>query len=843
MLPPALTFRSQGAWLAVTGIVLFMLHIGWMILVAHPPSLSYVLPNSTVAPESGFAFVVPIPSQMRTGYMLPTDTNERPDGSWLTVFEDGRPLGPAHSLHSDIRAKGGGRFSHWGQSLLFSSSDGSDPRLNGRAYSVVSEAKMKREFKVLLLTSLLVADLLFLVAGRRTLAQSRGVVAAFLASMAIATAALASFGAFGKLYLAIGRLPADWALLGLIALHLCLGCIVTVGTWGAGAGVVRLFSHQRNPSVADILIPAYPASLVVLAALVATSLLVPQGGIVSLVLWGLLLLPLVGWRPPRGQLRALVKVACLVLPLACAFGAWLAVLWHGPTSTLPGSPSGDLTSYASITWTLADQAWPFADRAYELAGPRGYFNTLYPALGAALINLPHFDAFLFLLASGGVTFVLLTAVMLHLLLSSYGPSRSGALRALILAATFVAAIRYPYWISESIPVIFVPALTLSVWWMAQRAKERADWSIAAMLAGLIGSILSKVVIAPILVLIAARQLVRHYRSVSPRIRIVMAGIAIIGAVYCSAMLWHFLPLFLFSKDVILGPESAIFSGLPYALRDAGLVFLIVAAWTLFDYGIAAVLTLALVTVLIYSFVFQINFIVATILIGVGAATKERIAGKEAAVVLAALALCIPAATLTDPAGLSSGLVWLICVGGSVTLVSLVSSSADPAKPRFSPRVLSLSRYSAMALGAIIVIGIGNGSLIASSGWQGALNVQLRDVWLSVRKFTPRNSLIFTDQVDDTPSLTGGWNTYAVIGQRQIFLSSYYTNFELRASPTKLHDVLRINRAVLDGSKDPMEVATRARYNEVFGVVTSGRASPAGWSKLYDNGTYSIFRIR
>src|SRR5262245_22095599 len=61
----------------------------------------------------------------------------RPAASFLRLFEDGVELGPAHSLHEDIRSRGRGRFSHWGRSLFFSSSDETDPRTNGRAYRLV----------------------------------------------------------------------------------------------------------------------------------------------------------------------------------------------------------------------------------------------------------------------------------------------------------------------------------------------------------------------------------------------------------------------------------------------------------------------------------------------------------------------------------------------------------------------------------------------------------------------------------------------------------------------------------------------------------------------------------
>jgi len=51
------------------------------------------------------------------------------------MMENGQALTGAHSTHEDIRVHGSGRYSHWGRQLLFSSSDSSDPRMNGRSYS------------------------------------------------------------------------------------------------------------------------------------------------------------------------------------------------------------------------------------------------------------------------------------------------------------------------------------------------------------------------------------------------------------------------------------------------------------------------------------------------------------------------------------------------------------------------------------------------------------------------------------------------------------------------------------------------------------------------------------
>jgi hypothetical protein len=84
----------------------------------------------------------------RLGLSTP-DTLDRNNNSQLVLREDGRPLGPAHSGHKDIEDFGRGRYSHWldnksGEYLYFSTSDNTDPRKNGRTYTVTVPGRDER---------------------------------------------------------------------------------------------------------------------------------------------------------------------------------------------------------------------------------------------------------------------------------------------------------------------------------------------------------------------------------------------------------------------------------------------------------------------------------------------------------------------------------------------------------------------------------------------------------------------------------------------------------------------------------------------------------------------------
>lgn len=82
---------------------------------------------------SEIAFSVRVPSLDHL-----SDTMELRDRSPFLLYENMTPLGPPHTEHAEIVKHGRGRFSHWNDSgFIFSSSDGSSPRTNGRTYWAV----------------------------------------------------------------------------------------------------------------------------------------------------------------------------------------------------------------------------------------------------------------------------------------------------------------------------------------------------------------------------------------------------------------------------------------------------------------------------------------------------------------------------------------------------------------------------------------------------------------------------------------------------------------------------------------------------------------------------------
>jgi hypothetical protein len=80
-----------------------------------------------ITPEMGCCFTAAVPEHL---------VSDKDGMSRLRIFEDGFPLHRGSADHTLIRKEGRGAFSHWGRFVYFSSTDNTDPRVNGRRYVV-----------------------------------------------------------------------------------------------------------------------------------------------------------------------------------------------------------------------------------------------------------------------------------------------------------------------------------------------------------------------------------------------------------------------------------------------------------------------------------------------------------------------------------------------------------------------------------------------------------------------------------------------------------------------------------------------------------------------------------
>jgi hypothetical protein len=803
------------------------------------PRVTTNLAAADIAADSGSAYVVRLRAVSPIGFRILGDIGGDATASTLQLRENGRLLGPAHIGHPDIREKGGGRYSHWGTSLWFSASDSTDPRINGRTYSIVTTASVNP----LVTAGVILFDLFAVLVTWRWLAANKGFrhrLVGAVQLLALVLAGLVAAGVFHPINDTAGP-PKDAALVVATLGHALAGCAILLAQWAAGAGLARLMLGKERAAFADVLLLGFALSLPFAAVFAVAALAIPYGLALATVLWLLCCLPLCRWRPGAGQWRDLARAGAAIAPFAIVFGCWIGFLWHGPTDTLSGSPSGDQTYYSTSIVSLAKQLYPYLNLGYEHQPLGLYFNMLFPLLGAAFSRLVSFDPFLFIAAGGAATFILALGLTLHIYIRGTGILLRGphaAFASAIFALTFLIANRYPFWIVESIPMIHaVPLVVVVVYWAR---KQDAIAKMLAFAIAVVGSALSKVVGAAVLASYVAAVAMPRFFQMSRGVRTAAVLAAAAAAAYAAYLLYRVgtvnltsAPLGPFSFRLMQLYDAPVSMAWPFVLRDVVALLLAGLAFLLADWLVACVLAGGFLLFLIYPYVFMFEFVCAAIILGMMACDDPQRLWQRRLPVLAAMVPALPAALLTDPAGVSSGLVWLACVGCVVWIVL----------PRHGAPAALRSPLVAAALLCLGLVAIGRGHVILSSGWQaGVLTPQVRQVWLAVKERTPADALIFTDQTGMEATLLGAWNTYAFTGQRQIFVSNLYMNEVTRLNPDMARAALAENDAILRGALLPAKLKLRGHYSGYFAVVSREREIPPSWVKMFENEKFRLYRI-
>ena len=367
-----------------------------------------------------------------------------------------------------------------------------------------------------------------------------------------------------------------------ISAHVALGCVLTLAQWAMGAGLARALLPKTGTSYAQIIFLGFPLSLLLLALLTFVALVVPYGAIAAMVLWAIALLPLVRWPIERAQAQSLWRVLPSLLVLSFGFGCWMSLLWHGPTSVIPGAPSGDQINYSSAVWAITT-AGP--NLANEGEAPF-YSNLLFPSVGAALIRILPLDSFLFICSNAAVA-VLGTGLATHAYLTERPLRRMATLEASLLTLALISAGRTPYWIINSPPVASVVPLTIAVWFWTVRGRHSNMAAVIAVATSVAGSALSKVMSAGTLTPLALSALLPRLGRMPLALQAVLAVLAAACAVYAGSMLVEYGPWYLALVTLGttgLGPRSydyvahlgySVGTAWPYLAQDTGILLMIV----------------------------------------------------------------------------------------------------------------------------------------------------------------------------------------------------------------------------------------------------------------------------
>jgi hypothetical protein len=369
----------------------------------------------------------------------------------------------------------------------------------------------------------------------------------------------------------------------------------------------------------------------------------------------------------------------------------------------------------------------------------------------------------------------------------------------------------------------------------------------------VGAALTKVMSFGTLVPLALAEIAPRALRWPRYLQTAIAGLVCAGAVFATYMLVQYLQTFVAMAQLGLtqfGPQSyeaiskygaGLDTAWPYVARDISLVLLSVVSFRLTRPLVALALTFGLVLVAVFPFITFINYLCVIVVVLLAAIDSPARLRRSLWLIVPTFALADPVMILRDETGLATGIVWAIAAAGVAYGVISACAPKSVREDSIYHGPASVAATAAIVTGLLLVASA-DGKLVVSSGWHqgGTLTPAVRDIWQAVSTRTPTEALIFTDQTGRDHDLLGGWNWYAMSGQRQVFIASSAAP-ELQAHPERRDARLSINNDVLAGKIRPQDVLTSRPYDSFFAVVSATRSMRSAWMQIYSNGSYALYR--
>lgn len=827
-------------------------HVVVLLMALFPGSVRFNLRPETIGTEQGKAYLSGLDFGRSVFFTVSTDGFDSGAISRLVLTENGNPLGPAHASHSVIREKGGGAYSHWRNELWFSTSDGSDPRSNGRIY--VAEAR--RDVRRAVLAGLAVLDLIAIWFGRRSLARtarrlaSRRRVLLPIALACMTAPALALLPSLLGLGGPIGRnaaLSEGMAVAGSVLVHALLGLSVAACVWLSGTGAAVLVLRGQS-SAALVLALGFPLGAVIVGVASILVLVAPAGGVLAAVCVLAPALALSRWRPQPGERRAILKVALQATGFAFALALAFGMAWRGPLAGSPSTLSGDMTFFSATIVNLSLSPFPFRN-----LGSEGEFfihlGSLLLLVGAAMHRIFSADPSLFLSSSIAAFYTM----SVSLAVAGFLRARSARLDMIgigIVALGAIAAGRYPSWITESPAVALAVPFGISILTLSIMPGGPVINRVLPLLIVFPATITSKAAAGFVFSAVAASGVAGDVRRLPRKLLITLGVLAFALAVLGAGLIGKFWAMMLAahgigpeSRDMVMRWNAPLSAVWPYALRDLAVLPLAACLLRSQPWALAAALGLALLLGIVVNTFMIINFVIAVVAAALLMGSARPAYERERRIALIAIAMCVPAILFTDPAGLETGVpwVWAVALGGAAVSACLARSTTG-GRPA---AMLTYASAAASAAALLALAAFAAGAyrpLPVTHSTPGPITTEVADIWRAVRERTPSDALIFTDQTSAEPTMLGGWNTFSANGGRQVFLSNYYQSSELRNDPAARDAKLDLNRRVLTGALSPDQLSLSRQYSSYFAVMSNVVPAPQ-FRLIAKNAAWSLYEIK
>jgi len=646
--------------------------------------------------------------------------------------------------------------------------------------------------------------------------------------------------------------------------HFLLSLVPLLLIWGGGLGWWSLFHRQRRGELAGFsALYGYPCGVV--GATLTALLLSSSAAWLRVTGAGLLLAAVLGLFSNMVEARSVVRVSLVpilvALPFTFSFAALQGILQHGPTAELAASPLGDVIFYVAKLYTYHASPFPapHVDLVSEGFSNNPLISSTASLIGANLSCLPGFDPFLFYAVSGPSFYLLSLCIACSLLRKTAiataedeGVSRWEC--ALLVPLLLLAVPVYPSWTIESVTVCYAVPLSFVALALSVDKRMSVAEVVTVVVLILVATAFTKVFAVIPCAVVGLVVLVQRLGGRLQRLLwVVLAVGALLGAAFVVYMLHEYSYILSMFQPQFL-PVQALRRVLGFtdgiAAQDAislvvvmGQGLLILSAWRGRHRGVMLALTFGGLAYWIWPPFADIAYGAGLAMMAGAMCSDPTYLWRQRHLVAVGAVLLLLRVWWSEAhvIGLRNGTVSLLLMAVSLLPLATRLLRQETKVAEILARATRVLSASVLVGAVLVMVALAWGVVGRPTYQNGALTPSDYDIWNEVRRRTPNDALLFSDWTGYSIDVKHGWNYYAAVSERQLYLGGWY-NGRLRTDPGELQRRLELNEDVLQGVTAPQAIPVSGRYSSYFAVVERARRMPATFTPVYANAKYTLYKV-
>lgn len=622
--------------------------------------------------------------------------------------------------------------------------------------------------------------------------------------------------------------------------HGAIGLVLCSFIWLSGVQLVKLAAiEEQNRKYY-----AYPFGLLLVITLSFIGLVLPTF-VVCIGYVSFILISIFKWRGNFCWLKRYrcsweILVACLIfISISLCLSMFLGLRFHGPGENISSTLAGDTATYVSFMSSYVVDPIGLPDLLVDGLRLSGYGNAAPSIIGAALLRYGLVDPFLFL--SVAVPIIGFVSLGVQFCCHLKEEKNKGLYIVVIFSIILLGCIPYIAYVVESPPVLLALPLIFSVYGLAIECSSKVNLkTIATGFLIFVCMYLTKITICPLL-------LIPFFLGVNKASRLLVFFVLMVGLALGGYILWKYgwvvggrIPFNTIPLQILEANGLASLEFLNFAFKYFVVIFLwffvhkpyrmslyIGVLGSLLFYSLmplifSAAILLSLfglnlnrVKVLLFAFLF-IFFSLINIFVSYGNSEFYMLSRTSHVYDRYEISIVVMS-------------IILMCSGVYLERIRATFVAARFAVPRVCISVVMVF-FAAMTFSAIL-------AKVNPHVLPNQLTKDDYDIWRSITKIVGQDDLVFTNLTGLDLSAHSGWNSYAGVSQRQIFLAGWY-NSKLRDDKNQLEILLANNDLVMRGELAPSQISLSRNFDQYYAVTTHD-FSPVGFFEVYRNDKYSI----